>query len=138
MGLGLEWIPIHGHLPESPDPPSSGAIRAHWQGQGHRDRDKDCTLGTGTQGHGDTGPYPPVGTSGWNFHWSSSLSKYRRFMILFFSSGGMKFSMIKYLRHGAGAGEEGVNVTGDRKQGGRGEERQEEKETSQGEETSRG
>lgn len=43
--------------------------------------------------------------------------------------------MIKYLREGAG--EEGVNVTGDRKQVGKGEERQEE-ETSKGEETLRG
>lgn len=37
------------------------------------------------------------GRSGKIFHWSSSLSKWRRFMILFFSSGGMKFSMIRFL-----------------------------------------
>lgn len=40
---------------------------------------------------------PAVSTKGWNFHWSSSQSKKRRFIILFFSSGGMKFSMIRYL-----------------------------------------
>lgn len=37
-------------------------------------------------------------TRGWNFHWSSSGSKVSLFMILFFSSGGMKFSMIRYLQ----------------------------------------
>lgn len=40
-----------------------------------------------------------TGTRGWNFHWSSSGSKVNLFIILFFSSGGMKFSMIRYL-HG--------------------------------------
>ena len=39
-----------------------------------------------------------AGTRGWNFHWSSSGSKVSLFMILFFSSGGMKFSMIRYLQ----------------------------------------
>lgn len=38
-----------------------------------------------------------AGTRGWNFHWSSSGSKVSLFMILFFSSGGMKFSMMRYL-----------------------------------------
>lgn len=38
-----------------------------------------------------------AGTRGWNLHWSSSGSKVSLFMILFFSSGGMKFSMIRYL-----------------------------------------
>lgn len=37
------------------------------------------------------------GTRGWNFHWSSSWSKVSLFMILFFSSGGIKFSIIRYL-----------------------------------------
>lgn len=40
--------------------------------------------------------------------------------------------------NGEGAGEKRINVTGDRKQVGKREERQEEKETLQGEETSRG
>lgn len=38
-----------------------------------------------------------AGTRDWNLHWSSSGSKVSLFMILFFSSGGMKFSMIRYL-----------------------------------------
>lgn len=38
-----------------------------------------------------------AGTRGWNFHWSSSTSNTSRFMILFFSSGGMKFSIMRYL-----------------------------------------
>lgn len=41
--------------------------------------------------------YFSEGRRGKTFHWSSSLSKWRRFMILFFSSGGMKFSMIRFL-----------------------------------------
>ena len=60
-------------------------------------RGHPCPAGRGFVCGSGLGTYPPVGTSGWNFHWSSSPSKYRRFMILFFSSGGMKFSMIKYL-----------------------------------------
>lgn len=39
-----------------------------------------------------------AGTRGWNLHWSSSGSNISLFMILFFSSGGMKFSMIRYLQ----------------------------------------
>lgn len=39
-----------------------------------------------------------AGTRGWNFHWSSSVSNWSLFIILFFSSGGIKFSMIRYLQ----------------------------------------
>ena len=73
-------------------PPSPGDIPA-------LQAEPSCprVVSAGAERGSGLGTYPPVGTSGWNFHWSSSPSKYRRFMILFFSSGGMKFSMIKYL-----------------------------------------
>lgn len=87
VGLGLESISTCRHLRASQGPccppPARGTPLplCPWVASAGAER----------------GTYPPVGTSGWNFHWSSSPSKYRRFMILFFSSGGMKFSMIKYL-----------------------------------------
>lgn len=46
----------------------------------------------------DAKPDLSAGTRGWNLHWSSSGSNISLFMILFFSSGGMKFSMIRYLQ----------------------------------------
>lgn len=39
------------------------------------------------------------GRTGWSLHWSSSLSKCSLFMILFFSSGGIKFSIKRYLKY---------------------------------------
>lgn len=99
VGLGLERISTRRHLQASRGPcrpPIPGDIPAlqaeascQWVTSAKAKRGSGSGSGPGT--------YPPVGTSGWNFHWSSSPSKYRRFMILFFSSGGMKFSIIKYL-----------------------------------------
>ncbi|TNN85112.1 hypothetical protein EYF80_004766 [Liparis tanakae] len=39
-----------------------------------------------------------VGMTGWSLHWSSSQSKCSLCMILFFTSGGMKFSIRRYLK----------------------------------------
>lgn len=53
---------------------------------------------TGKESRSEARPDLSAGTRGWNLHWSSSGSNISLFMILFFSSGGMKFSMIRYLQ----------------------------------------